>query len=1205
MNCATWNVRGLNKEAHQNEVIRFISTNKLSLVGLLETKVKKANSYYISKKVARSWKWLFNYDYHENGRVWVGWDNNVWDLNMVDASEQHISCVALFREKQLSFLITFVYAQNRGYERSPLWNYISNVTATLPWVLMGDFNCVVSLHEINGGREHWNSEMQDFKDCLISANLSQVRTSGSCFTWCNNRTNDAVHKRLDRVLCNPSWLSCFPLSNVTILNRGIMDHSPLLLYVPMDLEKYSKPFQFFNVMLELPGFAEVVKNVWDTRLYGDPMAILVRKLQLLKIQLVTLNKKNGNVQSNVELARVDLAGIQNSLSLNVNDPILLIKEHDAIACLNRALEAEEIFLKQKSRVKWLNCGDGNNKYFFNQVRTNWNCNKILAIHDSRDVLVQGHSNVVTVAVDYFKEILGNAPSPLSRDLSFIECPTLSDAMAELLTRPFSNEEIWQTLKKMKKGKSPGPDGFNVEFFVSCWDIVGQNFCEAIQAFFETSRLHSGINSTSIALIPKTVTPSRMQDFRPISLCTVAYKCLSKLMANRLKRILPSVIDQAQSAFIPGRSISDNIIMAQELFRGYTRETGTSKCALKVDLHKAFDSLHWDFLIELLHKMNFPPKFIGWIEACVCSTKFSVKVNGTLNGYFNGARGLRQGDPLSPYLFTIAMNALSCMLNNTPNDFKFHWKCKELKITHLFFADDVLFFCHGNKSSISHIMNCLDLFAALSGLTPSLTKSSCFMANCDTAIRSWFDDTFGMPHGEIPVRFLGVPLISSKLSINDCTPLIHRITAKLDSWTTMFLSFAGRVILVRAVLFAIQAFWSNHFLLPKMIHKQLQSLFTRFLWRGDVSKTGGVKVAWSSVCLPRSEGGLGLRCPVAWNKAQIMMHLWRLITKKKSLWVDWVQGTVLKRNAFWTIPIPTDCSWFWRKLLRLREVVLPHISVRLGNGAKTLFWLDPWWRQTCIANSFKDNLIANANSNPLATVNSFIFSGSWMLPVFNNHQHNARRRFSSWLHGFSPPAFDLSKEDTWLWDDHAKVTSSFIWDSIRERGHLVDWADGVWFKGGVRRYAHHSWLLCWGRLHTLARLQRLGIDTLTSCFLCAGGIETDSHLFLHCPYSSFIVETLLDSMNLGIDWPHFQSWSSLIVHISQIQDKGKRFIALLTLQVFAYHLWRERNARSHNKGSFPPQHLMMGIRKDIKACLASSIWFSKEVVRRPEIYLWIA
>lgn len=151
-------------------------------------------------------------------------------------------------------------------------------------------------------------------------------------------------------------------------------------------------------------------------------------------------------------------------------------------------------------------------------------------------------------------------------------------------------------------------------------------------------------------------------------------------------------------------------------------------------------------------------------------------------------------------------------------------------------------------------------------------------------------------------FLGLPLISSKLSINQCMPLIQKITKRIDSWTTMFLSFAGRAQLVKTTLFVVQCFRTSHFWLLKAVHKDLQKAFTRFIWKGDYTKIGGAKVTCENICF-------GFKCPTDWNKAQLLHHFWKLIIKQDSLWMHWEHSTILKHKHLWVTKVPTYCSWF--------------------------------------------------------------------------------------------------------------------------------------------------------------------------------------------------------------------------------------------------------------------------------------------------------
>ncbi|GKC34596.1 RNA-directed DNA polymerase, eukaryota, reverse transcriptase zinc-binding domain protein [Tanacetum coccineum] len=240
-------------------------------------------------------------------------------------------------------------------------------------------------------------------------------------------------------------------------------------------------------------------------------------------------------------------------------------------------------------------------------------------------------------------------------------------------------------------KAPGPDGYTACFFKKSWSVIGDDICGAIKEFFKNNKLLKEVNSTVISLVPKIPTPLKVSDFRPIACCNVLYKCISKILTERIKSGLDKVVCINQSAFIPGRQIQDNILITQELLRGYNRKNEAKS------------------------------------------------VNGRFYGYFKAARGLRQGDPISPYLFTLVMEVLSLLMKkNTQEDsgFKFHQGCKELKITHLSFADDLMVFCHG------------DVYVG------DKTKQDIL-------------NIVPFQVGKLPMKYLGVPLLAKCLGVADC------------------------------------------------------------------------------------------------------------------------------------------------------------------------------------------------------------------------------------------------------------------------------------------------------------------------------------------------------------------------------------------------------------------------------------------------------
>lgn len=188
----------------------------------------------------------------------------------------------------------------------------------------------------------------------------------------------------------------------------------------------------------------------------------------------------------------------------------------------------------------------------------------------------------------------------------------------------------KTLFDMPNNKSPSSDDFMSEFFKAAWPIIGNDFVTAFQSFFvEVSFLIKGLNTTILALISKKNEAMEMNDYLLISLCNVLYKVISKILANRIKHILLSIISQNQSAFIKERILMENVLLATERVNDYHKESISARCAMKIDISKAFDSVQWSFLLNTLTALNFSPKFIHWINLCISSESFSVKFNGEL------------------------------------------------------------------------------------------------------------------------------------------------------------------------------------------------------------------------------------------------------------------------------------------------------------------------------------------------------------------------------------------------------------------------------------------------------------------------------------------------------------------------------------------------------------------------------------------------
>lgn len=432
---------------------------------------------------------------------------------------------------------------------------------------------------------------------------------------------------------------------------------------------------------------------------------------------------------------------------------------------------EEEVLKQRSKIHWLDVGDGNNHYFHNSAKIREVRNAIHEVQREDGSIAQTEDAIKKEAESFFADFMRKQPEEFEgasvKELTELLDFRCSAHDSDKLEREVTNEEIRKVLFNMPSNKAPGPDCYTTKFFKESWEITGGDITVAIQSFFTTGFLPKGLNSTIVSLIPKKEEAKMMKDYRPISLCNVLYKVISKLIANRFKSIMPKCITWNQSAFIKERLLMENVLLATELVKDYHSDNISPRCALQIDISKAFDSVQWGFLLNTLKALGLPGKFIGWIMRCVTYPSFSVQVNGELAGYFQSKGGLRQGCSLSPYLFVLCLNVLSKMLDAASiiGEMGYHPKCKNLELTHLCFADDLMIFTDGTKHSIEGILRIFEQFDKKSGLKISKEKSVLFMAGPERR-KEEMVGLYQFATGRLPVRYLGLTLLTKHMTVTD-------------------------------------------------------------------------------------------------------------------------------------------------------------------------------------------------------------------------------------------------------------------------------------------------------------------------------------------------------------------------------------------------------------------------------------------------------
>jgi len=338
--------------------------------------------------------------------------------------------------------------------------------------------------------------------------------------------------------------------------------------------------------------------------------------------------------------------------------------------------------------------------------------------------------------------------------------------------------------------------------------------------------------------------------------------------------MPLIIDECQSAFICDRGLLDSVVMANEVLEEIKRKRKSGVC-FKVDFEKAYDSVRWNFLFDMLQRLGFQEKWIVWVKGCLVSSSVSVLVNGSPTEEFKPSRGLRQGDPMAPFLFLVVAEGLAGLVRQALRmDALRGIKVgrNNVECCLLQFADDTLFMCEDSFDSIFAIKAILRCFELASGLKVNFHKSKLTGVKVENVAMSTYAKTLNCNTMKIPFQYLGIEVGGNPRRKQFWDPVVRKVEAKISSWKGRFLSMAGRICLFKSVFTAIPLFYLSIFKAPVAVCNKISSIQRKFLWAWGKQSKSILWVSWDNVCKPLEEGGLGVKEVKIFNVA--LLAKWR-------------------------------------------------------------------------------------------------------------------------------------------------------------------------------------------------------------------------------------------------------------------------------------------------------------------------------------------
>nr|XP_027101056.1 uncharacterized protein LOC113720378 [Coffea arabica] len=1137
-----WNIRGASRRDSLRYLHNMCKSHKVRLLVLLEPLSDPPQMEVVRRSLGfdKVWGAL-------NNKVWVFWFNEM-AVSFRELAEQLLHMHIVF-SSGCSVHFSAIYTRCSKVGRRELWAAMEGLSGDVcgPWLLAGDFNVISSLEERVGGSPANQRNMEEFNESIGICGLAEVPFDGAAFTWTNGR----VWQRLDRALMNREWADGYDLSHVSHLARGRSDHAPLLICC-RNGSPPKRSFKFLNVWRGQPGFKEVVKRCWEKSVEGEGMPKFYNKLREVKGGLQVWNAQVfGNIFNNVKQAEAMMKQREEDFDTG-RDPASRASLEEAKAVYARALAVECEYWRQKAGIKWLQVGDANTAYFHSRYRQRRNCNFVARIKDATGAWLEDEQDIRRSAVEFVSSLFTSEQNGGQSPTIPFTLPQLSEEDNGMLSALPELAELREVVFGLEADSAPGPDGFGAGFYQDCWECIKMDLLEAVKAFFQGMGLPRSFTSTSIVLLPKIAGAMCWKDFRPISLCNTCSKIISKLVARRLGRVLPTLVSPWQTGFVPGRGITDNILLTQELVMDLDRRLRHPNIMLKLDMEKAYDRVEWPFLLFMLRQFGFQERVVDIFYRLVSNNWFSVLVNGEPAGFFKSSRGVRQEDPVSPGLFVLVTEFLGRgllhLLDCRPGRF---FVSAGTQVPYLAFADDMLVFTRCSEECLSAVKVFLEGYQQVSGQRVNVNKSAFFLAMGATmGQEQMVTRVLGFHRACFPFTYLGAPIYKGRRLSSLFDGLVAKMRDLLGHWSTKMLSFGGKRVLARHVLSSLPMYLLQVLSPPKAVITRLGIICNSFLWdcRGEKRLHWA---AWEKLCFPTNEGGLGFRSFKDMARA-FAAKLWWRFRSGDSIWAEFMHA----KYSNGCHPLAASSvrpSHTWRRLEAIRSLVEPNIRWCVGEGLVD-FWKDRW-----ALNEPLEEVVDGAEQ-PHFLVSEFLTTEGW-----------DEVRLGQWLPDsvitvIKDVPFDVSQKDrlVWLPSTSGLFTVKSAWEMLRQRRcpSLVD--SLLWQPALPAKMSFLAWRLVRSFIPLDVVLRSRGLAIPSRCGCCFGEEEALLHVFVSGPIASEVWKRM--SSRFGFQLCNCTSMAAVfIAWFLTSEAMSKTHIRVLIPIVVCWFLWLARNQERFQGG----------------------------------------